>query len=73
MISKFLEILGLEPRFSKDFSIFLTVGQNNFGKKIPFTKVFTFRDFSRTVRPMAIFGFKWQVEVIYMVKSILRA
>jgi hypothetical protein len=33
VISKFLQILGLQPRISK---VFLTVGQNNFGNKIPF-------------------------------------
>ena len=33
MISKILQILGLQPRSLKHF--FLTVGQNNFGKKIP--------------------------------------
>ena len=33
MISKILKILGLQPRISK---VFLTVGQNNFGNKIPF-------------------------------------
>ena len=40
MISKILQILGLQPRISKVFSItrffFLTVGQYNFGNKIPF-------------------------------------
>ena len=41
MISKVLQILGLQPRISKVFSrsleqFFLTVGQNNFGNKIPF-------------------------------------
>ena len=41
VISKFLQILGIQPRISKDFSqslaqFFLTVGQNNFGNKIPF-------------------------------------
>ena len=41
MISKFLQILGLQPRISIFFSwlleqFFLTVGQNNFGNKIPF-------------------------------------
>ena len=40
MISKILQILGLQPWISKVFSrsleqFFLTVGQNNFGKKIP--------------------------------------
>ena len=40
MISKFLKILGLQPRISKDFSrsleqFFLTVGQNDFGNKTP--------------------------------------
>ena len=40
MISKYLKILGLQPRISKVFSrsleqFFLTVGQNNFGNKIP--------------------------------------
>ena len=39
MISSFLEILDLQPRNSKVFldhkTIFLTVGQNNFGNKIP--------------------------------------
>ena len=33
MISKILQILGIQPRISK---FFLTVGQNNFGNKIPF-------------------------------------
>ena len=33
MISKNLQILGLQPRISKAF---LTLGQNNFGNKIPF-------------------------------------
>ena len=32
MISKILQILGLQPRIS---NFFLTVGQNNFGNKIP--------------------------------------
>ena len=43
MVSKFLQILGLQPRilefqnfFSINRSIFLTVGQNNFGNKIPY-------------------------------------
>ena len=40
VISKFLQILGLLPRISKVFfwsleQFFLTVGQNNFGNKIP--------------------------------------
>ena len=40
MISKFLQILGLQPRIFKSFSrsleqFFLTVGQINFGNKIP--------------------------------------
>ena len=39
VISKFLQILGLQPRISKLFSItrtfFFIVGQNNFGNKIP--------------------------------------
>ena len=41
MIPKFLQILGLQPRISKvslDHYVeqfFLTVGQNNFGNKIP--------------------------------------
>ena len=46
MISNILQILGLQPRISKVFSIttiffFLTValGQNNFGNKIPFFKI----------------------------------
>ena len=39
-VRKFLQILGLQPRISKVFSqsveqFFLTVGQNNFGNKIP--------------------------------------
>ena len=42
MISKFLQLLGLQPRISKDFQsleqFFLTVGQNDFGNKIPFIK-----------------------------------
>ena len=37
---KILQILGLQPRISKVFQslqqFFLTVGQNNFGSKIPF-------------------------------------
>ena len=41
MISKILQILGLKSRISKVFpqsleQFFLTVGQNNFGNKIPF-------------------------------------
>ena len=40
MISKSLLILGLQPRISK---VFLTVGQNNFGNKIPF--VLMYNDF----------------------------
>ena len=41
MISKNLQILGLLPQTSKVFprsleQFFLTVGQNNFGNKIPF-------------------------------------
>ena len=41
MISKNLQILSLQPRISKVFypsleQFFLTVGQNNFGNKIPF-------------------------------------
>ena len=42
MISKFLQILGLQPRISfKSFSrsleqFFLTVGQKNFGNKRPY-------------------------------------
>ena len=40
MISKFLQILGLQNRISKVLLVrwnkfFLTVGQNNFGNKIP--------------------------------------
>ena len=40
VISKFLQILGLQPRISKVFlgdleQFFLTVGQNNFWNKIP--------------------------------------
>ena len=41
MISKFLQIRGIQPRISKNFlhhyleQFFLTVGQNNFGNKIP--------------------------------------
>ena len=34
MISKFLKILGLQPWISLE-QFFLTVGQNNFGNKIP--------------------------------------
>ena len=39
MISKILQILGLQPRsFSRSVEqFFLTVGQNNFGNKIPFS------------------------------------
>ena len=40
MISKILQILNLQPEFQKFFSItgtiFLIVGQNNFGNKIKF-------------------------------------
>ena len=42
MISKLLQILSLQPQISKVFhdrsleQFFLTVGQNNFGNKIPF-------------------------------------
>ena len=40
VISKYLQTLGLQPQISKMFLIkehfFLTVGQNNFGNKIPF-------------------------------------
>ena len=41
MISKILQILSLQPRISKVSSrsleqFFLTVGQNNFGNKVPF-------------------------------------
>ena len=41
VILKILQILGLQPQISKVFSrslelFFLTVGQNNFGNKIPF-------------------------------------
>ena len=39
MILKLLQILGLQPRISKKF---LTVGQNNFGNKIPFRLGFSF-------------------------------
>ena len=44
MISKILQILSLQPRISKVFSrsleqSFLTVSQNNFGNKIPFSCV----------------------------------
>ena len=35
MIAKFLQILGLQPRISLE-RFFITVGQNNFGNKIPF-------------------------------------
>ena len=41
VISKFLQIRGIQPRISKNFlhhyleQFFLTVGQNNFGNKIP--------------------------------------
>ena len=43
MISKILQILGLQPRISKVFvdhykNFFLTVGQNNFSNKIPLAK-----------------------------------
>ena len=49
MISKILQILGIQPQISKVFSrslehFFLTVRQNNFGNKIPFLgycKIFT--------------------------------
>ena len=41
MTSTFLQILGLQPRLLQSFSrsleqFFLTVGQNDFGNKIPF-------------------------------------
>ena len=36
MISKNLQILGLQPRISRSLEqFFLTVGQNDFGNKIP--------------------------------------
>ena len=36
MISKILKILGLQQSFSRSLEqFFLTVGQNNFGNKIP--------------------------------------
>ena len=40
MISKILQILGLQPRVFKSFSgsleqFFLTIGQSNFGNRIP--------------------------------------
>ena len=36
VISKFLQILGLQPQISRSLEhFFLTVGQNNFGNKIP--------------------------------------
>ena len=43
VISKFLQILGLQPWISKVFldqveQFFLTIGQNNFGNKIPFLR-----------------------------------
>ena len=37
MISKFLQILDLQPRISK---VFLTVDQHNLGKKVPFFSFF---------------------------------
>ena len=45
MISKCLKILGLQPQISKVFlyhsnNFFLTVGQNNFGNKIPLSHCF---------------------------------
>ena len=45
MISNFLKILGLQPRISKVFlesleQFFLTVGQNNFGNKIPYLNLY---------------------------------
>ena len=39
LFSKILKILGLQPRISKE-QYFLTVGQKNFGNKIPFLKWF---------------------------------
>ena len=46
MISKILQIRGWRPRICKSFSrsleqFFLTVGQNNFGNKIPFLSIFS--------------------------------
>ena len=42
-VSKFLQILSLQPQISK---VFLTVGQNNFGNKIPLlVKSFWFLNF----------------------------
>ena len=60
MISKFLKILGLQPQISIFFSrslqqFLLTVGQNNFGNKIPiltdnhFPKIYNFVIMAREV------------------------
>ena len=42
MISKILQILGLQPRISKVSveQFILTAGQKNFGNKIPFEEIF---------------------------------
>ena len=55
MISKMLQILGLQPRISKVSrsleQFFLTVGQNNFGNKIPFLNM----RFHNVLLPMILF------------------
>ena len=48
LVISFLQILGIRPRFSKVSldqynNFYLTVGQNNFGNKIPKTKQFFFK------------------------------
>ena len=49
MISKSLQILGLQPRISKVFSrsleqFVLKVGQNNFGNKIPLIQINQYKE-----------------------------
>ena len=60
MISKFLQILGLQPRsFSRSLEQFLlTVGQNNLSNKIPFILFYFFSVFDlKAVRKAVDFGF----------------
>ena len=63
MISNILQILGLQPRIFKSFSrsleqFFLTLGQNNFGKKIPF--LFSFIIFFCTYQELWLFFLRHQ-------------
>ena len=53
-----MQILSLQPQIAKDFSItrtfFLTVGQNNFGNKIPFITCFRLHLRSNTLEQFQI-------------------